>query len=182
MPDLFLSPSTQEYNLYNGGGNEEYYANLIADAMEPYLNASGITFTRNDPNGTVSNSIADSNAGTYRFHLAIHSNAAPPNLAGQVRGADAYYYRDSQRSQDYAQIIANNFKLIYPVPSLVAAVPTTTLAELRRTKAPAVLIEIAYHDNAEDAEWIRENVEEIARNLSLSVSDILDIPFVEPAE
>ena len=182
MPDLFLSPSTQEYNLYNGGGNEEYYANLIADAMEPYLNASGITFTRNNPNGTVSNSIADSNADTYRFHLAIHSNASPPSLAGQVRGADAYYYRDSQRSQDYAQIIANNFKLIYPVPSLVAAVPTTTLAELRRTKAPAVLIEIAYHDNAEDAEWIRENVEEIARNLSLSVSDILDIPFVEPAE
>lgn len=53
MPNLFLSPSTQEYNEYITGGNEEYYTNLIADAMEPYLRASGITFTRNDPSLTV---------------------------------------------------------------------------------------------------------------------------------
>ena len=47
---LFLSPSTQDYNLYyDGSGSEEYYMNLIADYMEPYLTASGITFGRNDP-------------------------------------------------------------------------------------------------------------------------------------
>ena len=49
MPTLFLSPSTQEYNPYIDGGNEEYYMNLIADAMEPYLTASGIEYVRNDP-------------------------------------------------------------------------------------------------------------------------------------
>ena len=37
MPNIYLSPSTQEFNPYAGGGNEEYYMNLIADAMEPYL-------------------------------------------------------------------------------------------------------------------------------------------------
>ena len=38
MPNLFLSPSVQEFNPYvNGLGTEEYYMNLIADAMEPYL-------------------------------------------------------------------------------------------------------------------------------------------------
>lgn len=37
MPIIYLSPSTQEFNPYYGGGNEEYYMNLIADAMEPYL-------------------------------------------------------------------------------------------------------------------------------------------------
>ena len=35
MPSIYLSPSTQEYNPYYGGGNEEYYMNLVADAMEP---------------------------------------------------------------------------------------------------------------------------------------------------
>ncbi len=36
MPNLFLSPSVQEYNPYiNGLGSEEYYMNLVADAMEP---------------------------------------------------------------------------------------------------------------------------------------------------
>ena len=41
MPKIFLSPSTQEYNeYYDGSGSEEYYMNLIADYMEPYLTAS----------------------------------------------------------------------------------------------------------------------------------------------
>ena len=45
MPLVFLSPSTQEYNSYVTGNSEEYYMNQIADAMEPYLTASGISFT-----------------------------------------------------------------------------------------------------------------------------------------
>ena len=180
MPSVFLSPSTQEYNLFVNGGTEEYYANLITDAMIPYLRASGITFGRNNPGGTVSNSIADSNAGNYDFHLAIHSNAAPENLSGAIKGPDVYYYRDSSQGQRDAEIIANNLKMIYPDPSLVTVVPTTTLAELRRTKAPAVLVEIAYHDNVDDANWIKNNIEAIGKNLALSVADILGVPFVEP--
>ena len=180
MPTIYLSPSTQEYNQYVTGGNEEYYTNLIADAMVPYLRASGISFIRNDPGGTVSDSIANSNANNIDFHLAIHSNAAPPNLAGMLRGPDVYYYRDSTRGRNDAEIIANNLTMIYPLPELVAAVPTTTLAELRRTRAPAVLVEVAYHDNYEDATWIINNIEAIGENLALSVADILGVPFIEP--
>ena len=40
MPKVFLSPSTQEWNPYIDGGNEEQYMNLIADRMEPYLRSS----------------------------------------------------------------------------------------------------------------------------------------------
>lgn len=180
MASVFLSPSTQEYNLYVTGNNEEYYANLITDAMLPYLRASGITFGRNDPSGTVSTSIGLSNSGNYDLHLAIHSNAAPENLSGMIRGSDVYYYRDSINGKRAAEIFANNLKLIYPNPSLVMAVPTTTLVELRRTRATAVLVELAYHDNVEDANWIISNIEGIARNLSLSVADYLGVPFVEP--
>lgn len=180
MPNVYLSPSTQEYNQFVNGGTEEYYANLITDAMIPYLRASGVSFSRNDPGGTVSDSIASSNAGTYDLHLAIHSNAAPPRLAGAIKGPDVYYYRDSTRGKGDAEIIANNLKMIYPDPSLVTVVPNTTLAELRRTKAPTVLVEVAYHDNIDDANWIKNNVDAIGRNLALSVTDILGVPFVEP--
>ena len=180
MASVFLSPSTQEYNPVVTGNNEEYYANLIADAMVPYLRASGITFGRNDPSGNVSTSIAMSNAGNYDLHLAIHSNAAPPNLAGLIRGSDVYYYRDSTRGRAAAEIFANNLKLIYPEPSLVSVVPTTTLVEVRRTTAPAVLVEVAYHDNVEDATWLINNIESIGENLALSVADFLGVPFIEP--
>lgn len=90
-----------------------------------------------------------------------------------------YYYRDSTAGQRDAEIIANNLKQIYPNPSLVTTVPTTTLAEVRRTTAPTVLVEVAYHDNIDDANWIKNNVDEIGRNLALSVADILGVPFVE---
>ena len=76
MPFLFLSPSTQDFNPYVTTGNEQYWMNRIADEMEPYLRASGVNFTRNNPAGSAAQSIRDSNAGQYDFHLALHSNAA----------------------------------------------------------------------------------------------------------
>lgn len=180
MASVFLSPSTQEYNPYVTGNSEEYYTNLIADAMIPYLNASGISYGRNDPSGTVSTSISMSNAGNYDLHLAIHSNAAPESMAGRLRGPDVYYYKDSSKGKAAAEIFANNLEMIYPIPSLVTTVPTTSLVELRRTRATAVLVEIAYHDNWEDANWIISNIEVIAENLALSVADYLGVPFRRP--
>lgn len=178
MPRIYLSPSTQEFNPYVGGGNEEYYMNLIADAMIPYLNATGISYSRNTPDMTAASSIRESNMGNYDVHLALHSNASPPQNAGQNRGSEVYYYPGSANGKRLADIIANNLKLIYPLPNRVRAIPTTTLGEVRRTRAPSVLIEFAYHDNAEDADWIRNNIDEIAKNVVVSLADYFDIPFM----
>lgn len=180
MASIFLSPSVQEYNPYISGGNEEQYMNLIADAMMPYLEASGIRVTRNDPDEPVTAAIAASNAGNYDLHLALHSNAAPDSLSGQLQGPDVYYYRDSIRGKDAATIFANNLKWVYPDPDLVTVIPNTTLAELRRVTAPSILIELAYHDNYADAEWLKNNVELIAYNLSVSAADFLGVDFVTP--
>ena len=49
MPIIYLSPSTQEGNYYVTGNTEEQYMNQLADAMIPYLDASGIRYTRNSP-------------------------------------------------------------------------------------------------------------------------------------
>ena len=178
MPSVFLSPSLQEWNPYVNGGNEEYYMNLIADAVEPYLTASGISFERNSPEQTLSQAIAQSNKGNYDLHLAIHSNAAGAANSGKVRGVDVYYYPTSAKGKRAAEIFAENYRDIYPLPDKVRTVASSTLAELRRTKAPAVLIETAYHDNLADAEWIQENIGEIGRNLAMSVAQFLGVPFV----
>ena len=179
MPTIYLSPSTQEFNPYVDGGNEEFYMNLIADAMEPYLYASGIEFTRNTPQMTAASSIAASNAGTYDFHLALHSNASGDGN-GKVRGSEVYYYPTSVNGKRAAEIFANNLQMIYPIPGGVRTIATTSIGEVRRTKAPAVLIEFAYHDNPEDAAWIRENINAIAQNVVLSLCDYFGIPFQMP--
>ncbi len=180
MPSVFLSPSLQEFNPYVGGGNEEYYMNLVADAMEPYLTASGIEFGRNTPSQTLSQAIAQSNAGDYDLHFAIHSNAAGADNSGNVRGAEFYYYPTSENGQRFANILTENYDEVYPITDRIRSIPTTTLAETRRTEAPAVLAEVAYHDNVEDAQFIRDNIDNIARNFSKSIADYFGVPFVEP--
>ena len=180
MASLFLSPSTQDFNPYVTTGNEEYWMNLLADEMIPYLNASGINVTRNDPGGTVGNSVRASNAGSYDFHLALHSNAAPASLEGQLRGVDIYYYPGSTRGLRMANLIADNLREIYPLPNRVRTVATSTLYELRSTRAPAVLGEFGYHDNLLDAQWIENNLNSIARSLSLSVTEYFGLPFLSP--
>ncbi len=77
MPIIYLSPSTQEKNLYVNGGTEEEWMNRLADAMVPYLVSSGIQYDRNTPQMTAGSSITASNRGRYDLHLALHSNAAP---------------------------------------------------------------------------------------------------------
>lgn len=180
MASLFLSPSTQDFNPYVTTGNEEYWMNLLADEMVPYLNASGVNVTRNDPGGTVGDSVRASNAGNYDFHLALHSNAAPEALAGQLRGVDVYYYTGSTRGLRMANIIVDNVKEVYPLPDRVRPVATSTLFELRRTRAPAVLGEFGYHDNYLDAQWIENNLNAIARALALSVTEYFGLPFLSP--
>jgi len=180
MPTIYLSPSTQEFNPYVNGGNEEFYMNLIADAMEPYLDASGIGFVRNTPSMNAASSIQASNSGNYNLHLALHSNAAPPSQSGNFQGTDVYYYPGSVSGKRAADIIAENLKNIYLYPKLVKAVPTTSIGEVSKTRAPSVLIEFAYHDNPEDANWIKNNINTIAANVVLSLTEYFGIPFVTP--
>ncbi len=182
MPFLFLSPSTQDFNPYVTTGNEQYWMNQLADRMEPYLFASGLNVTRNDPNGSAAQSIRASNAGTYDFHLALHSNASPEALAGRQRGVDIYYFPASEEGLRMANILVDDLKPIYPLTERVRALPTELIGEVRRTKAPAVLAELGYHDNVEDADWLTGNLEEIAAALSEGVTEYFGLPFLTPSE
>lgn len=180
MPNIYLSPSTQENNFYVTGGTEEYWMNRLADAMVPYLDASGIQYTRNTPDMTAASSIRASNSGNYDLHLALHSNGAPEGQYGQVRGVLVFYYPGSAEGRRAAAIVADNLKDIYPLPSKVRAEPTTTIGEVRRVRAPSVFIELGYHDNPDDAAWVTNNLDAIARNIVRSLTEYFGIPFLEP--
>ena len=162
MPRIFLSPSTQEYNPYiTGHGSEEYFMNLIADAMEPYLLANTIRFTRNTPDMTAASSIRLANSGSYDFYLALHSN-------GSANGRRA------------ADIFVQGLKEIYPLPDKVYAMATTTLGEVRQPYMPSVLLELGYHDNTADALWVENNIQAIAANLVQSLTTYFGLPFITP--
>ncbi len=171
MPTIYLSPSTQQYNLFVTEGSEEYWMNQIVDAMIPYLQQYGIDYYRNTPEMTAGSSIRDSNSKNVDFHLAIHSNASGESQEGRNRGVIVFHYPGSTQGQRMADLLVQNFKEIYPLPDQVRAVPTTSLGEVSRTNAPSVLIEVAYHDNIEDANWITNNIDTIARAIADSVNE-----------
>lgn len=173
MASVYLSPSTQEFNQYFSGGNEEFYMNILADIVQKNLENIGITVVRNNPDLPLASAIEESNAGDYDLHLALHSNASPEQFAGKLQGSDIYYYPGSVKAKEFADILADNLKEIYPNPRLVNVRSTTELGELQFTKAPAVLVEVAYHDNPNDEMWIKENLNEIGDTIAQAVVDYL---------
>jgi N-acetylmuramoyl-L-alanine amidase len=180
MPFLYLSPSTQEYNLYRTAGTEEYWMNRLADEMLPWLSACGVNTARGSPEGSAAKSIAESNLGEYDFHLALHSNAAPEALAGKLRGVDLYYHPSSDLGLRMALLLADNLATVYPDPALVRARPTTALGEVRRTRAPSVLCELGYHDSPADESWLTGGLGEIAATIVKAVAEYFGVPFLKP--
>jgi len=183
MPSIYLSPSTQEYNkYYDGSGSEAHYMKIIADYMETYLTAGNIAYIRNKPKMTAGSSAAHSNEAEHDLHLSIHSNTADMGNAGNSRGVLIYYLDGSEKGKHAAEIFLRNFKCIYPNSELISVVSNSSYAELNRTKAPALLIGIGFHDNPSDAEWIKNNLQPIAGNLALSVTEFLDVSVSVPQE
>lgn len=76
--------------------------------------------------------------------------------------------------------MADGLKTLYPLPNRVRAEPTTSVGEVRRVRAPSVFLELGYHDNADDAAWIKNNLEAVARNIVLSLTEYFGVPFLEP--
>jgi len=179
MPNIFLSPSLQTGNNYVSGGTEAQYMNYLADALEPYLTANSIGYTRSRLPNTLANAISQSNSADYDLHLALHSNASPEDKKGQFRGIQAYYYPTSTSGRRAANALVEALKAIYPEPELVYTVPTTTITEVRRTKAPAVLMEIGYHDNREDEAFIKNNLQLIASSLAKGLTAYFGLAFRE---
>ena len=183
MPIIFLSPSTQDWNQYvTGSGSEEYHMNLIADALEPYLLANAIRWTRNDPAGTAGSAIRQANSGYYDLYLALHSNAAPEGRYGSERGIIVFYYPTSSQGRRAADLIAQELRDVYPLPEKVTTRSTTTLGEVRLSRAPAVLAEIGYHDNVLDARWIETHTDDIAQQLGRALAEFFGLPFSYPIQ
>ena len=169
----------QNANLCKMGDREKDHCNMVADLVEPYLKASGIEYKRNKTITDRNKMIADSNAYNPDLHFAIHTNASN----GKVRGHHAYYYSTSEKGKRIATILCNNLKDIYHIEGAQNyAIGNKEYAELKKTKAIAVIEETIFHDNKQDAEWYHENETEVARYIAKSICDYFGIPLVIPID
>ena len=178
MPKIYLSPSFQHQNIgVEDYGTEEKRCNEIADVVERELNKnSNFIVVRNNPDMTLEEVIADSNKSNADIHFSIHTNAGPSS----ARGCEVYAYAKGTKGDKLAQIIYRRLSEI--TPSEDRGVKYNSLAETSQTKAVAVLTEVAFHSNIEDANWIINNIEEIGKELAKSLYEYFDIEYKDNEE
>ena len=169
MPSIYVSPSTQEAN--SGAGNyrsEELVMNRVADVLEPILKAHGIMCYRNNPDWNLYQVVADSNLKNPDVHFAIHSNA------GGGRGCEVFAYAPGGDGERLARAVYAEIEPMTPTTDRGVKF-NERLYELRATNAPAALIEIAFHDNFEDATWILNNIQPIGEALARGILNYFGI-------
>jgi N-acetylmuramoyl-L-alanine amidase len=160
---VYLSPSTQEKNKgYGKYGTEEQRMNEIGDVVQEILKGHGITVFRNKPEWILEQVVSDSNNRKPDIHFAIHSNA------GGGRGCEVFAYAPGGEGEKVAR---NVYAEMEPLtPSTDRGVKfNSAFYELRKTKAPAALVEVAFHDNKEDAEWIVANTNQIGQAIARGI-------------
>lgn len=168
---IFLSPSTQEFNVgYGDFGTEEYRMNRIADIVEELLKNQGYTVYRNNPNESLSQAVRKSNEIGPDIHVALHSNASGQGYNAQ--GPEIFANRPNTAGDRLAHDIYDQIIAIYPDQSKGRGVLyTSSLYEIIRTNAPAVLLEVAFHDNPDDAAWIMNNENQIAQAIVTGIDN-----------
>lgn len=183
--DVYLSPSVQDWNVgYGTYGTEEFRMNLIADVVQYDLQRHGLSVARNSPEMTLTQIVEESNAYEPRIHVAIHSNASENH---EGRGPSVYVQRFGLKSERLANDIFDQLAAISPAPGYgvkegVAEFGGRSYYELRRTAAPAVLIEVGFHDNPADAQFIIDNIVEIGIAISKGILEFFGIPYAPDTE
>src|SRR6185312_13946303 len=155
---IYLSPSTQERNIGVGKyGTEEERMNQLADIVQPLLQYNGFTVYRNKPSMTLEQVVQDSNSkiGSNDIHLALHTNA------GGGEGTEIFYYTGSKDGERLSKTIYDEVAPI--TPSRDRGVKhNKVFRELNGTKGIATLLEVIFHDNKADADFMINNMEKVA--------------------
>ena len=159
----YLSPSNQSANIGAGDyGSEKQQMNLLTDEIIPHLDRAGVSFHRGDPDMNIQDRAKESNEIKAVFHLALHSNAGGN---GTGRGPVAYYY--SEAGKAVAEKLISALLALNPANNRSSNLnQNKTFYELRRTAAPACLLEVDFHDNPTGAAYLMDNRSRIAEAIA----------------
>ena len=167
MPKIYISPSSQSGNKgLPPFSNEAREMNQIADLLIPLLVKDGrYSVARNNPAMNVYQMAKDSNTFKADIHVAIHSNA------GGGQGTEVFAYGPGTNSERLAKCLYNRIAPLSPGADRGVKYNKGLVEVGDAVEATACLIELAFHDNAKDAEWLAYNHEMIADRLYRGVCD-----------
>ncbi|MBQ7800721.1 MAG: N-acetylmuramoyl-L-alanine amidase [Oscillospiraceae bacterium] len=171
----YLSPSNQSANVgIDGYGTEKAQMNLLVDAITPHLDRAGVSFHRGDPDITIQKRAAESNEMGACFHLALHSNAGGK---GKAWGPVALYYSDT--GKEFAQKLVTSLLALGQQNNRASNLTQNkALYELRKTTAPACLLEVDFHDSSVGVAFLTKRRADIAEAIARCIIEADGKEFV----
>lgn len=164
---VYLSPSSQTNNVGVGSyGTEADRMQELSDKVKAKLIAKGHTVYGSDNSLSLTERIEASNASGATLHVALHSNAAN----GNARGPEAFYKAGSNTGKRLANCILYE---IADISGCAASrgLKSDSLLETNNVTCTCTLIEVAFHDNAEDAAWILSHMDDIAEAITTGICE-----------
>lgn len=175
MKKIYLSPSDQYYNEYAAGNtNEAEQCRKIATALVAALERCGFqAMTNITDEATMYDRVRESNAWNADMHIAIHTNAHN----GQVKGTRLFCYDVTGEGYKACKAIMATLAPITPGES--DSITVHHFYEVRDANAAVVYLEVAFHDNKEEAAWIIAHTQDIAEAVCRGVCDHYGVTYTD---
>lgn len=171
--NIYLSPSSQPANTYAvGDTNEQVQCRRIAAELETHLRRCGFPVLAG-MEGTMYTRVAQSNDWGADLHLCIHTNA----FDGKVAGLRIMISKKGGEAEEIAQAIMETLAPITPGQSDgISQYPG--LYEIQNTRAICVYVEVGFHDNPQEAQWIIDNTETVAAAMAQALCSHYGVTWV----
>ena len=145
-------------------------AKNVADLVVGYLTAAGVEVVGNLQSDSLEEVVDASNEREADLFISIHCNACN----GNARGTEVWYYHRSAYGEMLANCIRHQIVDVLGTAdrgSKGAKPGVNGLYVLNNTGATAVLVELAFIDNEQDAQLLRDKQDEFARAIARGVTD-----------
>ena len=171
----YISPSNQGANLgVDGYGSERDQMYALALEITPHLDWAGVSFVIPEKDVSLTERVRQSNEMNACFHLALHSNAGG---FGKAHGPVALYY--SEAGPVLCQKLVDALLALGQKSNRATHVKQQkSLYELRKTKAPAALLEVDFHDSSVGVEFITKHRSQIAEAIAKVIIEAEGKEFV----
>lgn len=170
---IYVSPSSQTDNEYAvGNTTEAAQCCKIAKALVVALERCGFDGKTNTT-GDMYARVRESNKWGAKLHIAIHTNA----YNKKVKGTRLFCFSKNGEGYKACKAIMAALAPITPGSSDSITV-NKVLYENRVAKAPTAYVEVAFHDNQEEARWIIDNTEAIAEAICKGVCNHYGVKYV----
>lgn len=139
----------------------------VGRRVEKYLQAVGLETKLFQYNG-LQEIAHDANSWGADLFLSIHCNS----YNTLAKGTETFCYSEGTKAYDFAKAIHNQITKTFPELT-DRGVKTASYSVLRYTNMPAILVEMAFIDNAFDAKLLVEREDDFAKAIARGVTDYL---------